>query len=311
MGSDDQNNRLLSPGVLSEMDNPWAFGWTQLLAVGGLVLTGVLGGFGLHTLNRWRREKIEEKKIDLAMDAISLGYESRGVFEGIRSPLISGSEWDDMEVIPGEDPRERARRGSYYAKMKRIQFHREFFERAYAMQPRCSALFGVEAENAFNKLHEARHAIQIACEMLTNDIKRPEDDEALWFQLRADILGSSFASTAKEPKRVDQMFEVFRGEVERLCRPSLEANDLGSTVGLGVVGARARRLSPSKQIPAATVRRLTRLGPVAGSVFSGPERPTYRAQRRQRPGGQHDDIKKPRQGMPGLERSERYFVDVD
>jgi hypothetical protein len=90
------------------------------------------------------------------------------------------------------------------------------------MQPRCSALFGVEAENAFNKLHEARHAIQIACEMLTNDIKRPEDDEALWFQLRADILGSSFASNAKEPKRVDQMLEVFRGEVGRLCRPSLE-----------------------------------------------------------------------------------------
>jgi hypothetical protein len=234
------------------MDNPWAFGWTQLLAVGGLLL----GVCGLHTLNRWRREKIEEKKIDLAMDAISLANESKGVFEGIRSPLVSTSEWDDMEVLPGEEPRERARRGSYYAKMRRIQFHREFFGRAYAMQPRCSALFGVEAENAFNKLHEARRAIELACEMLTNHIKRPEDDEALWFQLRADILGSSFASKAKEPKRVDDCLRYsevrWSGFADRVWR----ANDLGSTVGRrgSVFGARARGPSPKKQIPANRAR---------------------------------------------------------
>lgn len=205
------------------MDNPWAFGWTQLLACGGLLLTAAIGGFGLRTLNKWRREKIEEKKVDLAMDAISLAYESKGVFEGIRAPSVSTSEWDDMEVFPGEAPSERDRRGSYYAKMKRLQYHREFFERAYAMQPRCRALFGAEAEDAFDKLHEARRAIEVACEMLTHHIKRPEDDEALWFQLRADILGGGgFAAKAKEPKRVDKMLEEFRGEVERLCRPSLE-----------------------------------------------------------------------------------------
>jgi hypothetical protein len=102
------------------MDNPWAFGWTQLLGAGGLLLTGIIGGFGLRTLNKWRWEKFEEKKVDLAMDAISLAYEAKGVFEGIRSPLVSKSEWDDMEAIPGEEPRERDRRGSYYARMKRL-----------------------------------------------------------------------------------------------------------------------------------------------------------------------------------------------
>jgi hypothetical protein len=94
------------------MDNPWAFGWTQLLVTGGLLLTGIIGGFGLRTLNKWRREKIEEKKVDLALDAISLAYEAKGVFEGIRSPLVSTSEWNDMEAIPGEHPRERDRRRS-------------------------------------------------------------------------------------------------------------------------------------------------------------------------------------------------------
>ena len=145
------------------MADPWTFG----LGVAGLLLTAVLGGLGLRTLDRWRRERIEEKKVDLAMDAISLAHESKGVFEGIRSGVSSMSEWDDMEVIPDEDPRERDRRGSYYAIMKRIRFHREFFERAYAMQPRCTALFGEEAEDAFTQLQSARRAIEVACEMLT------------------------------------------------------------------------------------------------------------------------------------------------
>jgi hypothetical protein len=184
-----------------------------------------------------------------------------------------------MEVLPGEEPRERARRGSYYAKMRRIQFHREFFGRAYAMQPRCSALFGVEAENAFNKLHEARRAIELACEMLTNHIKRPEDDEALWFQLRADILGSSFASKAKEPKRVDDCLRYsevrWSGFADRVWR----ANDLGSTVGRrgSVFGARARGPSPKKQIPANRARRgLSGVGPLATGTVIGPggDRPT-------------------------------------
>jgi hypothetical protein len=225
------------------MDNPWAFGWTQLLAVGGLLLTGVLGGFGLRTLNKWRWEKIEEKKIDLAMDAISLAYEARGIFEGIRSPFMSASEWDDMEVIPGEEPRERAFRGSYYAKLKRIQYHQEFFVRAYAMQPRCRALFGAEAEDAFNKMHKARRWIEVACQMLTNDIKRPEDDEGLWFQLRADIISGSSASQAKDPKRVDKLLEEFTSEVECICRPSLKGQR--SWVDLWPRWLRLRRKSPA------------------------------------------------------------------
>jgi hypothetical protein len=131
------------------------------------------------------------------------------------------SEWDDMEVIPDEDPRERDRRGSYYAIMKRIRFHREFFERAYAMQPRCTALFGEEAEDAFTQLQSARRAIEVACEMLTYHIKQPADDEAMWFQMRADIWGGSASASSSDPDHVDKMLEDFRSGIERLCRPTL------------------------------------------------------------------------------------------
>jgi hypothetical protein len=187
------------------MADPWTFG----LGVAGLLLTGTLGFFGLRTLDRWRREKIEEKKVDLAMDALSLAYEAKGVFESIRARMSSSSEWADMEEIPGEDERERRRRGSYYAIMKRIQHHRGFFERAWAMQPRCMALFGDEAEEVFTHLQKARRYIEMACE--------------LWFQLRADIWGPQFATLSKDPHRVDKMLEEFRTGIERLCRPTLNS----------------------------------------------------------------------------------------
>jgi hypothetical protein len=194
--------------------------WTIGLGVAGLLLTAVLGGFGLRTLERWRRQKIEETKIELAIDALSLAHESKGVFEGIRARVRNASEWDDMEEVPGEDARERNRRGSYHAIMKRIQLHRGFFERAEAMQPKCMALFGREAEGIFMQLQNARRAIEVACETLTLHIKRPQDDEQLWFQLRADIWGGDYAGKAKEPDRVGKMLEEFRSGVERLCRPT-------------------------------------------------------------------------------------------
>jgi hypothetical protein len=221
----------------AQMQDPWAFGWTQLLGVGGLLLTAVIGGIGLRTLNKWRREKIEEKKIDLAMDAIALAYESKGVFEAIRSPVGSKSEYDDMEVIPDEEPTDRSRRGTYYARMKRIQSYRAFFERAYAMQPRCTALFGVEAEEVFLQLHMARNHIEVACQMLTHDIKQPENHEDLWFQLRDDMGARGLVSKAKEPDRVGQMLERFREGVEA----TLPADIGGSAIfGRSLVG----RVSP-------------------------------------------------------------------
>ena len=131
------------------MGDPWDFGWTQLLGFLGLALTGVLGWRGLRTLDRWRLEKIDEKKLDLAIDALSLANKSKEVFRDIRGALVRHSEWDDMPKILGEEEKERDRRGQYYAILKRIQHHRSFFEQASAMQPRCAVLFGDDAETIF------------------------------------------------------------------------------------------------------------------------------------------------------------------
>jgi hypothetical protein len=54
------------------MDCPWSFGWTQLLTIIGLLITITIAIGGFRTFERWRKEKLEEKRIDIAIEALAL-----------------------------------------------------------------------------------------------------------------------------------------------------------------------------------------------------------------------------------------------
>jgi hypothetical protein len=43
---------------------------------------------GLRTFGKWKREKIEEKRIDVAIEALAIAYEAQLVFERIRSRIV-------------------------------------------------------------------------------------------------------------------------------------------------------------------------------------------------------------------------------
>ena len=59
-------------------------------------------------------------------------------------------EWKDMPEIEGEEEDKRRSRGSFYAILKRVEGHRDFFNRAWKLQIRCGALFGQRAEMRFS-----------------------------------------------------------------------------------------------------------------------------------------------------------------
>ena len=111
------------------MNDPWAFGWTPLLTVVGFFVTIGIAYFGFRTFERWKREKIEEKRIDIAIEALELAYECQEVFEMIRNPGTLGSEYADMPRRDPEDDREWSQRGPFYAILKRVQDRADFFER--------------------------------------------------------------------------------------------------------------------------------------------------------------------------------------
>jgi hypothetical protein len=73
------------------MNDPWAFGWTQVLTIIGFLMTLGIAVGGFRTFGRWKREKIEERRIEIALEALSIAYEAEGVFETIRNPGASGT----------------------------------------------------------------------------------------------------------------------------------------------------------------------------------------------------------------------------
>jgi hypothetical protein len=205
------------------MNDPWAFGWTQVLTIAGLLVTVGIAGFGFRSFGRWRREALESRRIDVALELLSLAYEAQNVFSSIRSPMAFGYEWQDMNVVPGETEDQRNRRGPYFAIRKRLVDNREFFTRAISMHPKAMAVFGVAIEEPFMELHRARRRVEVASEMLERDANAPEGrqiSDELREQLLADIWNDyGDAMETKEGDRVGKHLKTFNEAMERLCRP--------------------------------------------------------------------------------------------
>jgi hypothetical protein len=206
------------------MNDPWAFGWTQVLTIAGLLVTVIIAVGGFRTFGRWKKEKIEEKRIEVAIDALALMYESRFIFDNIRSGFSFQGEWDDMPRRPGESNDMWNRRGSFYAILKRIEAHREFFERAWKLQVRCAAIFGPKVEETFLLLQKSRREVEVSAGMLMRDPEpehRSADNLRTWESFREDVWALE-AQVNGRPDRVGSKLTDFRSQIEQLCRPIVD-----------------------------------------------------------------------------------------
>src|ERR1700730_7878670 len=133
----------------SMADNPWTFGTPHLLSVVGLLLTATIAFFGFRSFDRWKREQLETRRMEVAFGALKVAYQAKHVFENIRAPLVYPYEYQDMSECSGDDQHKRNRRGTYYAVLNRIKAHRNFFESVWDIQPACMAVFGPAIEEIF------------------------------------------------------------------------------------------------------------------------------------------------------------------
>ncbi len=200
--------------------DPWAFGWTQALTLLGFAITGLIAWGGFRSFNRWKREQLEGRRIEIAFDLLAITYESKYVFDNIRSPMSFPYEWEDLPKRPGETEEQWRSRGSYYAVRKRVSEAKPFFDRVFQLQPKCMAIFGPQIEATFLLLHKSRREVEVASEMLASkDPNGPQPDPSaeLWEQCRRDIWELGDYDKGKD--KVKFKLTQFRVDVERLCRP--------------------------------------------------------------------------------------------
>lgn len=193
--------------------DPWAFGLNHVLTLIGFAITASIAYAGFKTFDKWKREKIEERRIDIALEALSLAYEAGFIFDSIRSPLSFGGEWSEMKGV--EDANKRQAAGPYFAILKRIEHHKDYFERVWKMQPRFMAMFGREAAEIFTKLHQARRNIEVSAEMLMDDAIRGalHDDPNFTKELKADIWKGN------KQDKISPLINAFVEGVEKHCQP--------------------------------------------------------------------------------------------
>jgi hypothetical protein len=205
------------------MGNPWSFGWKQLLTIIGFIITTTIAIGGFRTFERWKREKLEEKRIDTAIEALALAYESKFIFDHIRSEMSFGYEWQDMPVQHESEERRNAR-GPFYAMLKRIEMNKEYFDRAWKLQVRCTAIFGPEVEETFLLLQKARREVEVSAEMLYRNPEpdfKSSDNLETWNSFRADVW-PAYGKLAKEGDQVGKKLADFKDRLEKLCRPVID-----------------------------------------------------------------------------------------
>ena len=210
------------------MSDPWAFGWTQVFTLIGFALTAGIAYLGFRSFERWRREKIEEKRIDIAVETAALAYESKYVFENIRSPMSFAHELRDVPKWDGETDNEWENRKPFAVTLMRIDRHKDFFERLFKVQPRFMALFGAETEATFMRCHQARRFIEVSAGMLMRTVNQPggwnENRQRQRDQWECDIWEGNDEAVEGVPqaRRVTEGLTSFRQELSKIRLPILK-----------------------------------------------------------------------------------------
>jgi hypothetical protein len=197
--------------------NPWEFGWNQVLTIAGLLTTIIIARSGFQTLEKWRRQKIEEKKIDIALEALAVAYQMEDVFGHIRSTFVYKYELAEVPRVEGETEEQGKARSTYRVHLWRMDQHRSFFEKVSNLQPRFMAAFGHGARAIFQNLQQARSTIVHSARMLAEDrtaLKRElreKAENAIWVE-QAEYHGTD---------DVGDKLKEFRQGIEKLCFPVL------------------------------------------------------------------------------------------
>ena len=198
------------------------------VAMLGLVLTGIIAIAGFRSFSRWKREKIEERRIEVALDALAIAYEAGFRFEGIRSTILREDEYADIDAPSKNSSRfivHREGQRSPYAVLKRMQSSHDFFKRVFDIEPKFMAIFGAETEEIFAQLYDAKQMVETSAQALYEEARiehDPLDQDARerMRQLRRVIFASKGKIEAQD--KVGQKVLEFKRRIEALCRPIVD-----------------------------------------------------------------------------------------
>ncbi len=199
------------------------------VAMLGLILTAIIAVAGFRSFSRWKREKIEERRIEVALDALAIAYEARFRFESVRSRMVREDEYADIDGPERNGPEayitHREGQKSPYAVLKRLDSQHDFFERVFDIEPKFMAIFGAKTNEIFELLYEAKSRVETAAQTLYEEARIEHDPldtgaRERMRQLRVDVFASKGKIEAED--KVGQKVLEFQNKIEALCWPIVD-----------------------------------------------------------------------------------------
>ena len=141
----------------------------SVVALIGIALTFGIAIAGFRSFGRWKREKIEERRIEVALDALAIAYEAGFRFESIRSPFFREDDDADIDAPSGDPSRfivHREEQRSPYVVLKRMRESHDFFKKVFDIEPNFMAIFGAETEQIFSQLYDAQKIVEASAQAL-------------------------------------------------------------------------------------------------------------------------------------------------
>lgn len=155
-------------------------GWATLIGAGAVVYAAHKGS---DTFKQWRRQKSEERRIDLAEQVLTLAYKLRRSIESIRSPMMLAGEIADVEAKLREqglldDHTAEGKKGNLttaQATLYRVTSYKELWDALLDIMPVAKAVFGDEIEAQLNAFWLLRGKIVAAAQSYA---RLPDHDHA-------------------------------------------------------------------------------------------------------------------------------------
>lgn len=212
----------------------WAATGAMLQGIGTIGgAAAVIGAawFGASTFDRWRKQKLAERRIEQAERILTATYKVRRQLSFVRSPAMWANELNAAEVklketgewdkAGGDNERKKLTTAqAYYTRIFRAKDDREALDECL---PMARALFGEELEQALDKLNRQFWTVQVAVDAILRDrqeLNRPfreKMDRVIWEGVPGDDEENEVDKTIKEQVKT----------IEEICVPVLRLESGG------------------------------------------------------------------------------------
>lgn len=177
---------------------------TGIATLAGAAAVAYAAWVGGNTFDSWKRQKVEERRMDAAERIMTLAYRLKYDFQSVCSPWMSGGEIDkakadltsakaDWADSLTEDRQRRMTTAQAY--FNRLSHYSDDWQEIWSLKPIALAFFGREVEET---LHEFwKHYIEISTS--AEAYIEPSGDDEFEKKLRKTLFGHG-----ELPKEIDK-----------------------------------------------------------------------------------------------------------